>query len=94
MADELTRGEIRDRLTAFVARWSARAGDERKEAQQFLIELLECYGVDWPRRAAQDEDELVRLLLERNLAISRGEALYAPFPPEETPEGGVQGQLA
>lgn len=47
MSDELTRGEIRDRLTAFAARWSARAGDERKEAQQFLIELLECYGVDW-----------------------------------------------
>jgi type I restriction-modification system DNA methylase subunit len=47
MSDELTRGEIRDRLTAFAGRWSARAGDERKEAQQFLIELLECYGVDW-----------------------------------------------
>lgn len=47
MTDELTRGEIRDRLTAFAARWTARAGDERKEAQQFLIELLECYGVDW-----------------------------------------------
>lgn len=47
MSDELTRGEIRDRLTAFAARWSARAGDERKEAQQFLIELIECYGVDW-----------------------------------------------
>jgi type I restriction-modification system DNA methylase subunit len=47
MPDELTRGEIRDRLTAFAARWSTRAGDERKEAQQFLIELLECYGIDW-----------------------------------------------
>lgn len=47
MSDELTRGEVRDRLTNFVARWSTRAGDERKEAQQFLIELLECYGVDW-----------------------------------------------
>lgn len=47
MNEELTRGEVRDRLTAFAARWSTRAGDERKEAQQFLIELLECYGVDW-----------------------------------------------
>jgi hypothetical protein len=47
MSEELTRGEIRDRLTAFAARWSSRAGDERKEGQQFLIELLECYGVDW-----------------------------------------------
>jgi hypothetical protein len=47
MSKELTRGEIRDRLTAFAARWSSRAGDERKEAQQFLIELIECYGVDW-----------------------------------------------
>jgi hypothetical protein len=47
MSEELTRGEVRDRLTNFVARWSTRAGDERKEAQQFLIELLECYGVEW-----------------------------------------------
>jgi hypothetical protein len=47
MSEELTRGEVRDRLTAFASRWSTRAGDERKEAQQFLIELLECYGVDW-----------------------------------------------
>ena len=47
MSEGLTRGEVRDRLTNFVARWSTRAGDERKEAQQFLIELLECYGVDW-----------------------------------------------
>jgi hypothetical protein len=47
MSEELTRGEVRDRLTNFVARWSTRAGDERKEGQQFLIELLECYGVDW-----------------------------------------------
>jgi hypothetical protein len=45
--DDLTRGQVRDRLTAFAARWSTKAGDERKEAQQFLIELLECYGVDW-----------------------------------------------
>lgn len=47
MSEELTRGEVRDRLTAFASRWSMRAGDERKEGQQFLIELLECYGVDW-----------------------------------------------
>jgi hypothetical protein len=47
MSEELTRGEVRDRLTSFAARWSTRSGDERKEAQQFLIELLECYGVDW-----------------------------------------------
>lgn len=47
MSEELTRGEVRDRLTSFAARWSMRAGDERKEAQQFLIELLECYGIDW-----------------------------------------------
>jgi hypothetical protein len=48
---------------------------------------------DWPRRAAEDEDELIRLLLERNLAISRGEVLYSPFPPSDADEHGAQTQL-
>lgn len=47
MADRLTRPQIRDRLTAFVARWSQRAGDERSEAQTFLGELLDCYDPGW-----------------------------------------------
>jgi len=42
----LTRAEIRARLTAFAARWDQRPGNEQQEAQRFLLELLECYGVD------------------------------------------------
>ncbi len=47
MSDHLTRPQIRDRLTAFVARWSQRAGDEKSEAQTFLGELLDCYDPEW-----------------------------------------------
>lgn len=47
MAEALTRAQIRDRLTAFVARWSQRAGDEKSEAQTFLNQLLDCYGTEW-----------------------------------------------
>lgn len=47
MADHFTRPQIRDRLTAFVARWSQRPGDEKSEAQTFLGELLDCYDTGW-----------------------------------------------
>lgn len=40
------RAEIRDRLRAFAARWDQRPGNEQQEAQRFLLDLLECYGVD------------------------------------------------
>jgi hypothetical protein len=53
--------------------------------------VAEAYG--WPRRAAEDEDEIVRLLLERNLAISKGEVPYAPFPDASPEPGGAQTQL-
>ena len=47
MPDQFTRAQIRDRLTAFVARWSQRPGDEKPEAQTFLGELLDCYDTGW-----------------------------------------------
>ena len=47
MPDQFTRAQIRDRLTAFVARWSQRPGDEKSEAQTFLGELLDCYDTGW-----------------------------------------------
>jgi type I restriction-modification system DNA methylase subunit len=47
MADQFTRPQIRDRLTAFVARWSQRGGDEKSEAQTFLGELLDSYETGW-----------------------------------------------
>lgn len=47
MTDNFTRPQIRDRLTAFVARWSQRPGDEKSEAQTFLGELLDCYDTGW-----------------------------------------------
>ncbi len=50
MADHFTRPQIRDRLTAFVARWSQRQGDEKSEAQTFLGELLDCYDTGWRER--------------------------------------------
>lgn len=40
----ITHEEIRANLTRFVARWSVREGNERKEAQTFLTELFACYG--------------------------------------------------
>lgn len=42
----LTRAEVRARLVSFVARWDQRPGNEQQEAQRFLLELLDCYGVD------------------------------------------------
>lgn len=44
--ESLTRAQIRARLTAFASRWDQRPGHEQQEAQQFLLELLRCYGVD------------------------------------------------
>lgn len=41
-----TRAEVRARLTAFAARWDQRPGHEQQEAQQYQLELLECYGID------------------------------------------------
>lgn len=47
MTEALVRPQIRDRLTAFVARWSQRAGGEKSESQTFLGELLDCYDPGW-----------------------------------------------
>lgn len=47
MSEGLVRPQIRDRLTAFVARWSQRAGGEKSEGQTFLGELLDCYDPGW-----------------------------------------------
>lgn len=47
MTEPATRPQIRDRLTAFVARWSQRSGDEKSEAQTFLNQLLDCYSDEW-----------------------------------------------
>lgn len=41
----MTGEEIRAALTAFAARWSVYEGSERPEAQTFLNELFECYGI-------------------------------------------------
>lgn len=57
------------------------------------LDLAVADAYDWPRRVAQDDDEIVRLLLERNLAISRGEINYAPFPDAAPDPGGAQTQL-
>jgi hypothetical protein len=43
---ELPRAAVRDRLREFAARWDLRPGNEQQEAQRFLLELLQCYGVD------------------------------------------------
>lgn len=40
----LTEEEIRANLTRFVARWSVKEGNERQEAQTYLIELFACFG--------------------------------------------------
>lgn len=53
MTEDLTRSQIRDRLTAFVARWSQRAGDEKSEAQTFMGELLDCYDPGWRERTGE-----------------------------------------
>jgi hypothetical protein len=53
--------------------------------------VADAYG--WPRRAAEDGEETVRLLLERNLAISRGDILYAPYSEAEPDGSGAQTQL-
>ncbi|MFN8130240.1 MAG: type IIL restriction-modification enzyme MmeI [Solirubrobacteraceae bacterium] len=41
----MTGEEIRARLSAFAAKWSLYQGTERAEAQTFLNELFDCYGV-------------------------------------------------
>ena len=42
----ISRAEVRGRLAAFAARWDLRPGNEQQESQQFLLELLACYGID------------------------------------------------
>jgi hypothetical protein len=48
--------EIRRRLAEFAARWGGYQGSERSEAQTFLNQLLECYGVDRKEVGARFED--------------------------------------
>ena len=45
--------------------------------------VVASYG--WPRSIAQDHDELVSRLLERNRQIASGERQYDPFPPAALP---------
>ncbi|MGH2950447.1 MAG: hypothetical protein ACRDKX_00175 [Solirubrobacterales bacterium] len=42
----LTADEIRANLTRFAARWGIGDWGERKEAQTYLNELFECFGMD------------------------------------------------
>ncbi len=51
----LTGEEIRANLTRFAAKWSLRAGNERSEAQLFLIELFNCYGVELDKVATFEQ---------------------------------------
>lgn len=48
--------EIRRRLAEFAARWGGYHGSERSEAQTFLNQLLECYGVDRRREGVRFEE--------------------------------------
>jgi hypothetical protein len=48
--------EIRRRLAEFAAHWGGYQGSERAEAQTFLNQLLECYGVDRQAAGARFED--------------------------------------
>jgi len=48
--------EIRRRLAEFAARWGGYDGSEVAEAQTFLNQLLECYGVDRQAAGARFED--------------------------------------
>ena len=48
--------EIRRRLAEFAARWGGYQGSERSEAQTFLNQLLDCYGVDRQAAGARFEE--------------------------------------
>lgn len=48
--------EIRLRLGEFAARWGGYHGSEKSEAQTFLNQLLECYGVDRLAAGARFEE--------------------------------------
>ncbi len=48
--------EIRRRLAEFAARWGGYHGSEKSEAQTFLNQLLECYGVDRLAAGARFEE--------------------------------------
>lgn len=48
--------EIRRRLAEFAARWGGYQGSERSEAQTFINQLLECYGVDRQAAGARFEE--------------------------------------
>ena len=48
--------EIQGDLCKFVARWRDYSGSERSEAQTFLNELIQCYGVDRKAVGARFED--------------------------------------
>lgn len=48
--------EIQSDLRKFVARWREYSGSERSEAQTFLNELIQCYGVDRRAVGAHYED--------------------------------------
>jgi MmeI, N-terminal domain len=58
----LTGEEIRARLSVFAARWSVYDRSERSEAQTFLNELFECYGVRRSDVARFEEHQAGRFL--------------------------------
>lgn len=51
MAKSLTLNEIRKRAANFSASWATEPGDERQQAQSFVRELLNVYGVSEARAA-------------------------------------------
>ena len=52
----LSGDEIRRRLGEFASRWAGYQGSERAEAQTFLNQLLDCYGVDRQAAGARFEE--------------------------------------
>ncbi len=52
----LSGDEIRRRLGELASRWGGYQGSERSEAQTFLNELLQCYGVDRVEAGARFEE--------------------------------------
>ena len=51
--------------------------DLKKLHRELDEAVAECYG--WPKKIAQDNDEIVRRLLKLNHQIANGERPYDPF---------------
>jgi hypothetical protein len=72
--------EIRRRLAEFAARWGGYQGSERSEAQTFLNQLLECYGVDRQAVGARFDDGAYRDLSELHVALDEAVAAAYGWP--------------